>query len=60
MTRDSSRTISIRYPGITLPWFTLWIFTVAFAHLGFGRGVAALLLWPYYLGDALATLAGVR
>ncbi len=46
--------------SLGLPWCTLWIFTIAFAHLHFAQGVAALFVWPYYLGNVLATLAGVR
>ena len=37
-----------------IPWFTLWLFTLAFAHLSFGQGVLSILVWPYYLGAALA------
>ncbi len=44
--------------AVTFPWFTLWIFTIAFAHLSFGQGVLGLLIWPYYLGDAIAKVAG--
>ena len=46
--------------SLGIPWFTFWIFTIAFAHLDFGQGVAALFLWPYYLGSVLSTLAGVK
>jgi hypothetical protein len=54
-----SRTITINAnAAVTLPWFTLWIFTIAFAHLSFGQGVLGLLIWPYYLGDAVATMVG--
>ncbi len=42
--------------AVTLPWFTLWIFTIAFAHLSFGQAVLAIVVWPYYLGDAVAKL----
>ena len=31
-------------------WFAAWLFTVGFLHLSFGKGLMALLLWPYYLG----------
>lgn len=43
-----------------IPWFTFWIFTIAFAHLNFVRGVAAIFVWPYYLGSVLAAMTGVR
>jgi len=35
-------------------WFALWLFTIGFLHLGFWKGVFALLLWPYFLGVALS------
>lgn len=44
--------------GIT--WFTLWIFTIAFAHLSFWQGAIGVVIWPYYLGDAIASAVGVR
>ena len=37
-------------------WFGAWLFTVAFLHLSFWKGALALLVWPYYLGVALAPL----
>jgi hypothetical protein len=37
-------------------WFVGWLFTIGFVHLTFWKGVLALLLWPYYLGAALAVV----
>ena len=37
-------------------WFGGWLFTLGFLQLQFWRGVLALLLWPYYLGDAFTAL----
>lgn len=34
-------------------WFVAWLFTVGYAKLGFWSGVAAILIWPYFLGSAL-------
>ena len=34
-------------------WFGAWLFTLGYLDLGFGKGLLALLLWPYYLGVAL-------
>jgi hypothetical protein len=31
-------------------WFASWLFTIGFLHLGFWRGVLALVIWPYYIG----------
>jgi hypothetical protein len=40
--------------GITGPiWIMGWLFTIGYAHLSTGKGILALLLWPYYLGRAL-------
>lgn len=35
-------------------WFIAWLFTVGFAQLGFGQGLLAVAIWPYFLGAALA------
>lgn len=39
-------------------WGLLWIacrlFTIGFLHLTAGRGVLAILSWPYYIGTHLA------
>lgn len=40
--------------GVVGPlWFAGWLFTVGFAHLGFGKAVVAAAIWPYYLGSLL-------
>ena len=31
-------------------WIGAWLFTIAFLHLGFWKGVLGILLWPCYLG----------
>lgn len=31
-------------------WFAGWLFTIGFLKLTFGKGLLAILLWPYYLG----------
>jgi hypothetical protein len=35
-------------------WFAGWLFTIGFLHLTFGRGILAIVLWPYYLGVAFS------
>ena len=35
-------------------WFAAWLFTIGFLKLSFGQGVLALLIWPFYIGRALA------
>jgi uncharacterized membrane protein len=37
-------------------WFGGWLFSIGFLHLGFWKGVLAILLWPYYLGAYLSAL----
>lgn len=39
-----------------LVWFGAWLFTIGYLHLGFWRGVLALVLWPYFLGTHLSAL----
>lgn len=38
-------------------WFAGWLFTIGYLHLTFFRGVLAIVLWPYYIGLAVAALA---
>ena len=37
-------------------WFAGWLFTIAFAQLGFWQAVWAIVVWPYYFGDVLRLL----
>ena len=37
-----------------LLWLAAWLFTVGFLKLTFWQGVAALVIWPYYLGVRVA------
>jgi hypothetical protein len=37
-------------------WFMAWLFTIGFLGLSFGKGVLAILLWPYYLGVHFGSL----
>jgi uncharacterized membrane protein len=47
--------IRIEQHGTTgMLWFGAWLFTIGFLHLGFWKAVFALVVWPYYLGVALA------
>lgn len=53
--RDGGSTVGM---VIFVWWFTMWLFTAAFAGLGFGRGLFALCAWPYCLGEAIAQAVG--
>ena len=35
-------------------WFACWLFTIGYLKLTFWKGVLAILLWPYYLGELFA------
>lgn len=35
-------------------WFIGWLFTIGYAHLGIGRALLALVIWPYYDGTELS------
>ena len=35
-------------------WAVGWLFTIGYVHLTFWKGVLGLIIWPYYLGVALA------
>jgi len=58
--REGTEKIRIRIQQHTLTgglWCAAWLFTVGFLHLGFWKGVLAIVLWPYYLGAHFSALA---
>jgi len=41
----------VEVSGLTGPfWFTGWLFTIGYVHLGLGKALLAIVIWPYYLG----------
>lgn len=38
-------------------WCAGWLFTIGFLKLTFWKGVLAILLWPYYIGVYVSSLA---
>jgi len=34
-------------------WFGAWIFTIGFLRLTLWKALLALIVWPYYIGEAL-------
>lgn len=42
--------------SLGLLWFGGWLFTLGYLSLGFWKGVWALIVWPYFLGVALASV----
>lgn len=39
-------------------WFAAWLFTIGFLDLSFGKGLLAVLLWPYYIGQYVSGMLG--
>lgn len=37
-------------------WIAAWFFTIGYLNLSFWQGVLAVVLWPYYIGAAVALL----
>jgi hypothetical protein len=35
-------------------WFVGWLFTIGFLRLSFWRGVLAVIVWPYFIGEKYA------
>jgi len=31
-------------------WFAGWLFTIGFLQLGLGKGILAIIVWPYFIG----------
>ena len=45
----------VEVAGIMGPvWFIGWLFTLGFLKVTFFKGLLALVIWPYYIGDFLA------
>jgi len=36
--------------GLGILWIMGWLFTIGYLKLSFGKGLLALIVWPYYLG----------
>jgi hypothetical protein len=43
-----------QHSSLGLIWIAGWLFTVGYLNLSFGQSVFAILIWPYYIGAALA------
>lgn len=47
----------VEVAGIMGPlWFIGWLFSIGFLDLPFFKGLLALIIWPYYLGDFIKSL----
>ncbi len=40
-------------PGAGVIWFIGWLFTIAFAKLVWWQILLGIIIWPYYLGQAV-------
>ena len=49
-TNRRPRSIVLSTPIAGMLWFGGWLFTIAFAQLGFWKALLALVIWPYFLG----------
>jgi len=45
-----------QHSSIGLLWFAGWLFTIGLLHLSLGKGILAIILWPYYLGTLVYSL----
>ncbi len=43
-----------QHSAVGLLWLGGWLFTIGYLNLGFWKGLLAILLWPYYMGDNFA------
>jgi hypothetical protein len=39
-------------------WCAGWLFTIGFLNLTFGKGLVAILLWPYFIGQYVSVAFG--
>lgn len=37
-------------------WIVGWLFTLGFLKLSFFKGILAIFVWPYYLGDYFSAM----
>jgi len=35
-------------------WLAAWLFTLGFLKLTFWKGLAAIIIWPYFIGEAFS------
>ena len=48
-----TRTIKVQGDVIGGLWFIGWLFTMAYANLVWWQALLGILLWPWYLGNAV-------
>lgn len=54
---DTPRRIRVEHHGgLGLIWMIGWLFTIGYAKLNFWGGLVAIFVWPYFLGDHVASM----
>jgi hypothetical protein len=49
--RMSSEKTKVKVDVMGPVWLIGWLFTLGFLQLSFWKGLLAIIVWPYYLGD---------
>ena len=50
-----SKTVKLEHHGpLGITWFMGWLFSIGFLKMGFGKGVLAIFIWPFFLGAHFA------
>lgn len=44
------------HSNLGMLWFAGWLFTIGFLQLTFGKGLLAIVIWPYYIGAFLGAM----
>lgn len=48
------------HASVSAPLWTIgWLFTIGWLQMTFWKGLLALLIWPYYIGEALSASRSV-
>jgi len=51
--------VKVEQHGFTaFSWFAGWLFSIGFLHLSIGKAILAIILWPYYIGQAVSNVLG--
>jgi hypothetical protein len=50
---EQAKRIKVQVDVVGPIWFIGWLFTLAYANLSFWHAVFAIVIWPFYLGNAV-------
>jgi hypothetical protein len=50
---EQTKTIKVQADIVGPIWFIGWLFTLAYANLGFWQALLAIVIWPFFLGNAI-------